>query len=64
MVEEEIWRKERENGRPVHEPFEVRKVQNQCEWFLVSERSKGAKCRALLSAGKRGKFSKHAQRAR
>eukprot|EP00798_Chlamydomonas_sp_ICE-L_P008318 gene8318-1593_t len=34
IIEEEIWRKERENGRTVHEPFEIRKVVELCEWFL------------------------------
>lgn len=45
VVEEEIYRKERENGRVTQEPFEVRRVFNQCEWYMVRRarrRSDGA----------------------
>ncbi|MEW5303379.1 MAG: hypothetical protein WDW36_006079 [Sanguina aurantia] len=43
IVEEEIYRKERENGRVTQEAFEVRRVFTQCEWFL--EDSSGSKVR-------------------
>ncbi len=36
MVEEEIWRKTRENGRVVNEPFEVKRSSEKAEWCLVS----------------------------
>ena len=35
LVEEEIWRKERENGRIVNEPFEVKRSSERSEFFLV-----------------------------
>lgn len=35
MVEEEIYRKERDSGRVVQEPFEVRRVLEQADWFLT-----------------------------
>eukprot|EP00955_Chlamydomonas_euryale_P068116 360020-Chlamydomonas_euryale.AAC.7 len=34
MVEEEIWRKERENGRVVNEPFEIRRAVDHVEWWV------------------------------
>lgn len=34
IVEEEIWRKERENGRVVNEPFEIKRAVDRSEWFL------------------------------
>jgi hypothetical protein len=36
VVEEEVWRKQRAEGRTVYEPFETRKVFEECEWFVVS----------------------------
>ncbi len=35
MVEEEIWRKQRAEGRTVYEPYETRKLFEECEWYLV-----------------------------
>ena len=37
IVEEEIWRKTRENGRVVNEPFEVKRSSDRSEWFLVGD---------------------------
>ncbi|KAJ9527522.1 hypothetical protein QJQ45_025746, partial [Haematococcus lacustris] len=34
VVEEEVWRKQRAEGRTVYEPFETRKVFEEAEWFL------------------------------
>ncbi len=30
-----MWRKQRAEGRTVYEPFETRKVFEECEWYLV-----------------------------
>lgn len=36
VCEEEIWRKQRAEGRTVYEPFETRKVfEEALEWFVV-----------------------------
>ncbi|GAX82232.1 hypothetical protein CEUSTIGMA_g9660.t1 [Chlamydomonas eustigma] len=34
IVEEEIWRKTRENGRVVNEPLEIKRSSERSEWFL------------------------------
>jgi hypothetical protein len=36
VVEEEVWRKQRAEGRTVYEPFTTREQFEEVEWFLVS----------------------------
>ena len=36
LLEEEVWRKQRAEGRTTYEPFETRKLFEECEWFVVS----------------------------
>lgn len=35
LLEEEVWRKQRAEGRTIYEPFETRKLFDECEWFVV-----------------------------
>mmetsp|Transcript_31186 Transcript_31186/g.79503 ORF Transcript_31186/g.79503 Transcript_31186/m.79503 type:complete len:485 (-) Transcript_31186:467-1921(-) len=56
VVEEEVWRKQRAEGRTVYEPFETRKVFEECEWFVEDGSVQGGGARVkvenALQAGK------------
>ncbi|KAF5842535.1 hypothetical protein DUNSADRAFT_6779 [Dunaliella salina] len=51
LLEEEIWRKQRAEGRTIYEPFETRKVFEECEWFVEDGSGLRVKVENALQAG-------------
>jgi len=51
LLEEEIWRKQRAEGRTTYEPFETRKVFEECEWFVEDGSGLRVKVENALQAG-------------